>query len=201
MGGSQVWEDRGWLARVRSSGRDGRIWGTGFAVTGDRVVSCAHVVKEAGAAGPGGRVFVDFPLLDDAGCWAVVLHEGWAPEDGTRGDTTLLELEDPPSGLLPVPVRAVRSLRSRQFSSYGVPEGYDDSVEVTGTLAGPAGKEWQQLEVDSGLAVEPGFSGGPVWSHELGAVVAMVTNRDTGTGGRVAFAVPLGVLAARSPTV
>jgi hypothetical protein len=195
-----VWDSRAWLARVRD-GSGGWIAGTGFAVDASHVLTCAHVVLDAGADGPGERVWVDFPMLGGAGCWAVVMEEGWAPEAGTQGDTALLHLEAPPPGLVPVPVRAVQSLRGHAFIAYGFPEHYDDGVEATGHAGGPVGLEWVQLEVEGGLAVQPGFSGGPVWSQDLHAVVALLTNRDGGEQGRVAFAVPVGVVARRSDVV
>ena len=44
-----VLEDRAWLARVVD--RDGAIVGTGAAIGGARVLTCAHVVQNAGAKG------------------------------------------------------------------------------------------------------------------------------------------------------
>jgi WD40 repeat protein len=193
-----VWDNRKWLARVRD-GAGGWIAGTGFAVDASHVVTCAHVVVDARAGGPGERVWVDFPMLEDAGCWATVLEDGWAPAAGTRGDTAVLRLDKVVSGVVGLCPRAVRSLRGRDFVSYGFPKGYDDGVEAGGPIGGPVGVEWAQLEVKSGLLVSPGFSGAPVWSPDLGAVVGMLVTRDE--GGRVAFAVPMAVLAARSGVV
>jgi WD40 repeat protein len=140
-------------------------------------------------------------MLGGAGCWATVAEEGWAPETGSQGDTALLHLQAPPPGLESVPIRAVKSLRGQAFIAYGFPEHYDAGVEATGRAGGPVGLEWIQLEIDAGLAVQPGFSGGPVWSQDRHAVVALLTTRDVGAAGRVAFAVPMGVVAKRSATV
>jgi WD40 repeat protein len=198
-----MWDNRKWLARIRDGSdgliQGGLIQGAGFAVNPSHVVTCAHVVVDAGARGPGEKVWVDFPMLKDAGCWATVLEDGWAPVTGTRGDTAVLRLDEVVSGVVGLRPRAVRSLRGRDFVSYGFPEGYDDGVEASGPIGGPVGLEWAQLEVRSGLLVAPGFSGAPVWSSELGAVVGMLVTRDE--GGRVAFAVPMYVLAGRSEVV
>src|SRR5215475_6735360 len=93
-------ESRSWLARVWSgSEARGAIIGTAFAIDQRHLLTCAHVVEDAGAKGPGDRVFVDFPLLGSRGSWAVVLEDGWRPVPGTEeaasaGDTAVLELED-----------------------------------------------------------------------------------------------------------
>jgi WD40 repeat protein len=200
-----VWDNRRWLARVRTGSdgwiQGGLIQGAGFAVDPSHVVTCAHVAVDAGARGPGEKVWVDFPMLEDAGCWATVLEDGWAPAAGTRGDTAVLRLDEAVSGVEGLRPRSVRSLRGRDFVSYGFPEGYDDGVEAGGPIGGPVGVEWAQLEVRSGLLVSPGFSGAPAWSSELSAVVGMLVTRDEASAGRVAFAVPMGVLASRSAVV
>ncbi|HSH61572.1 MAG TPA: hypothetical protein VK988_18380, partial [Acidimicrobiales bacterium] len=110
-------------------------------------------------------------------------------------------MDDVPAGAEPAPIRRRRSLRDRNFDAYGFPTGYDDSVATSGTLGVAVGRQWVQVEATSGLLVERGFSGGPAWSAELGGVVAMLVTRDTATGGRVAFAIPLRVLADTSPAI
>ena len=193
-------EDRGWLARVSSA--DGVVKGAAWAIGREHVVTCAHVVQDAGASGPGECVRVDFPLLR-AGCEAVVLAEGWAPaaDDGMAGDVALLHLVEPPAGLETLPVRALRSLDGLDFSAYGFPGGYDNSRETHGTLGKAVGLERVQLEVGSALLVKPGFSGAAVWSDELGAVVGMLTSRDLETAGELAFAVPMRAIARHSSIV
>jgi hypothetical protein len=52
-------EQRAWLGRV--SCRRGMIAGAAFAIDSEHVLTCAHVVRDAGAEGPGGEVWVDFP--------------------------------------------------------------------------------------------------------------------------------------------
>ena len=193
-------EDRAWLARVSSA--NGVVRGAAWAIDRELLVTCAHVVQDAGALGPGECVRVYFPLLR-AACDAEVLPEGWAPEadDGMAGDVALLHLVEPPAALEMLPLRSLRSLDGVDFSAYGFPRGYDSSRETHGTLGKAAGLERVQLEVGAALLVEPGFSGSAVWSDRLGAAVGMITSRDRKTEGRMAFAVPTGVIAASSPLV
>ncbi len=176
------------------------VTGAAWAVDGEHLLTCAHVVLDASADGPGGPVRVDFPLLR-TGCTALVLEEGWMPEAeaGMAGDLALLQLSERAPGLQPLPSRSFRSLDGLNFSAYGFPEGYDSSLHTGGTLRKAVGLERVQLEVDSALLVEPGFSGAAVWSDKLGAVVGMLTTRHRETEGAVAFAVPIRIIAMHSP--
>lgn len=192
-------EHRYWLARVRA-GPNLRISGAGFVIDQRHVLTCAHVAADAGATGPGDVVFVDFPLLR-AGGWAEILREGWATETGTTGDTALLRLIEIPEGLASVQLRSLRSLDGHAFTSYGFPAGHDDSVPTEGRLGKAVGREWVKMEAATALVVQPGFSGAAVWSEEVGSVVAMVVTRDVASAGRIAFAIPVRVLADRCPTV
>ena len=194
-------EKQAWLARVSST--SGLVVGAAWAVDGEHLVTCAHVVCDAGAAGPGGEVRVDFPTLG-AGCDAVVLEEGWAPawDEGMAGDLALLRVADAPAGLGVLPLRSLRSLDGLDFTAYGFPPGYEaGGFNLSGMLGKAVGLERVQLEVGSEVSVVPGFSGAGVWSDKLRAVVGMLTSRDRETGGRVAFAVPMRVIAAYSAIV
>ena len=191
-------EERAWLGRISSVG--GVICGAAFVVDGEHAVSCAHVVQEAGAEGPGGTVRVDFVVLGE-GCEALVLEEGWAPDAEMAGDHALLRLIDPPDGVRVLPLRSVRSLDGVDFTAYGFPQGYDTGVNTEGRLGKAAGLERAQLEVESALVVDRGFSGAAAFSERLGAVVAMLVTRDRKTEGRIAFALSVRTLAERSAIV
>jgi WD40 repeat protein len=98
-----------------------------------------------------------------------------------------------------VPLRSMPSLAGHAFACYGFPAGYDTSVPAEGQLGLAAGLEWVTLKVSAGVLVGPGFSGAAVWSQD--AVVALLVTRDAAGRGRVAFAVPVRVIAARSSVV
>jgi WD40 repeat protein len=174
--------------------------GAAWAVDREHLVTCAHVVQDAGAGKPGGKLIVSFPPFD-VPLDAVVLEEGWAQDEGVAGDLALLQLDEPPLGVKTLPMRSLGSLDGLDFTVYGFPEGYDTSLDTNGMLGKAVGLERVRLEVRSALLVKPGFSGAAVWSEQLGAVVGMLTSRDQETEGRVAFAVPVRAIAAHSPLV
>ena len=186
-------EDRAWLARVLSP--DGHPAGAAFAIDSERILTCAHVAAQAGGCKPGDSVKIDFPCLGAQIYEAEILAEGWAPVAGTAGDVALLRIAKAPAELRPAPVRALHSVEGLTSAAYGFPIGYDDGRWVTTTLGLAAGREWVQMEVESQLAVEPGFSGSAIWSRSHSAVVAMMVTRDAPSRGRVAFAIPIQRLA------
>lgn len=64
---AKIFEDRRWLARVRAGEEpDAEIIGTAFATDKRHLLTCAHVVVDAGASGPESRVFIDFSSVRDA---------------------------------------------------------------------------------------------------------------------------------------
>src|SRR5438067_9442375 len=92
-------EQRRWLGRVRSADAAHAIVGACFAVDPRHLLTCAHVVHDAGAAGPGDRVWVDFPLRGSHGGWATVSDDGWRAvptdaDEASAGDVAILRLAD-----------------------------------------------------------------------------------------------------------
>ncbi|MFD6194319.1 serine protease [Streptomyces sp. NPDC060275] len=195
MYGNSELEERAWLARICDA-TSGEVRGAGFAADGRHVITAAHVVRAAGVSAPGGRVHVVFPLLPGAGCEAVVLDDGWGSDGG--GDQAVLQLLEPQTGIVPPRFEAVRSLDGHGFTAYGFPEGYVNSVAVTGRAGKAASLEWVTLTVDNSLHITAGFSGAAVWSDQCDAVVGMIVTQHRRGDGRVGFAVPLLHMAGRS---
>ena len=204
--GSSVFERRSWLARVWGDGETRtQLIGTAFAINSTNLLTCAHVVNDAGAKGPGGRIFVDFPLLGGRGAWAVVLPDGWRPVPSentpqSEGDTAVLQLEQTSLPIEPIPLRRRERYQGLRFSSYGFPVSNPESDSAHGRLDLKVGLEWVRVEPDSNALVEPGFSGAPVWDEDARGVVAMIVTRKQGDG-RVAYAMPMTVLASSSTIV
>jgi hypothetical protein len=200
-----VFEQRSWLARVWSGGNSqSQIVGTAFAVDNQHLLTCAHVVMGAGVNGPGQQVSVDFPLLGKRSR-ALVIEDGWrpVPRDGdsqSAGDVAVLRLDDASLALDPLPLRRRESYKGLSFSSYGFPISNPESDAAHGRLGLRVGQDWVRLEADSAAVVEPGFSGAPVWADDLGGAVAMILTRKQGDG-RIAYAMPLGVIAGFSSIV
>jgi hypothetical protein len=199
-------EERAWLARVWAGVATRReIIGTAFLIDDRHLLTCAHVVEDAGAEGPGERVFVDFPLVPDAACWATVLEDGWSPtprldEPASAGDFAVLELLKPSFSVEPLPLRRRGSYKGLSFSAYGFPKSQPESDAAHGRLGLRVGLQWVRVEADSSALVEPGFSGAAVWVDDAAGAVAMILTRRTGDG-RVAYAVPVSVIAEKSVVV
>jgi trypsin-like peptidase/AAA ATPase-like protein len=204
--GRYNFQKRRWLARVWAGGESRtEIMGAAFAIDERHLLTCAHVVEEAGATKPGTKVYVDFPLVHGAGCWAKVLESGWSPTPGpdepaSAGDLAVLELLDPPVPIEALPLRRRESYKGLSFSSYGFPPSHPESDAAHGRLGLMVGLQWVRLEADSSAIVEPGFSGGAVWADDADGAVAMILTRKTGDG-RVAYAVPIAVAADSSEIV
>jgi len=199
-------EQRAWLARVWAGGESrSQIIGTAFLIDDGHLLTCAHVVEDAGAKGPGERVFIDFPLVPDSACWASVLDDGWSPtprsdEQASVGDFAVLELLKPLAAVEPLPLRRRDSYKGLSFSAYGFPPSQPESDAAHGRLGLRVGIQWVRVEADSSAIVEPGFSGAAVWADDAAGAVAMILTRRTGDG-RVAYAVPVSFVAEKSVIV
>ncbi|GAA2801854.1 trypsin-like peptidase domain-containing protein [Streptomyces showdoensis] len=183
------------VVRVRT--RSGQVVGAGFLVDADTVATCAHVVAEAAgesgvpATPPDGPVHLDFPLHGGARARATVLT--WRERD----DIALLRLDAPVPGSRPVPPADAGGARVWQhpFRALGFPAHSDGGVWATGTLRGPQGEGWVQMETAlPGQRIVPGFSGTPVWDETLGGVAGMTVAADGAAGSTTAYLVPLGTL-------
>ncbi|MFC4071732.1 nSTAND1 domain-containing NTPase [Actinoplanes subglobosus] len=183
-------------AIVRIRGDDGRVAGVGF-LAGDRtVLTCAHVVQRAGS------VRLDFPLLPGSATFAAevvallpVLADG-------SGDIAVLRLAaDPPCTAWRVPMVEEAELWGHPCRLFGFSGGREDGVWVAGILRGRQGIGWVQLESsgNNGYAVEPGFSGSPVWDDELAAVVGMAVAAEVDGDLRAAYMIPAAALAEAWP--
>jgi len=172
-----------WLARIRNS--RGGTAGTGVAVDGEHVITCAHLAESRPNGGatlllePGREVTVEFPFL---GCTAIakVVDDGWFPElpDGT-GDFAVLRLLDPPIGLTGAPLRRIPGPRGTEVEMRGFPDDQAVARTAKGRLSNPPRREWVQIDPEGdGWAIEKGFSGGPVWDVDQKAVVGLTVAKD-----------------------
>jgi hypothetical protein len=94
----------------------------------------------------------------------------WRPPRADGGDDIAgLELDgDPPPGAHTAPLAQVEDLWGHSFRVFGFPRGQDTGVWATGRLLGRQATNWVQIEgvKETGFAVEPGFSGTPVWDTQ-----------------------------------
>ncbi|MGV9757779.1 nSTAND1 domain-containing NTPase [Streptomyces tricolor] len=179
----------------------GELLGAGFLLGRDLVCTCAHVVADDGGTDPrrpGEPLRVDFPLVP-AGARermpATVV--AWHPAD----DIAVLRLDHPVAGTAPLPLAAPDApLYGRAARLYGFPESTDTGVNAHGVLRGGQGAGLIQLDAGHGsVAIEPGFSGGPVWDVEARHVVGMLATRGRAGLDGTAYLIPAPRLAARAP--
>ncbi|MBB5806004.1 WD40 repeat protein [Saccharothrix ecbatanensis] len=173
-------------------------------VLGGHVVTCAHVVNlalgldERSPEQPSGTIEVDFPALD--GVTATAHVHSWAPpppEEGQAGDdVAVLELHLPddvtPARLISTPLR-----NGSPVDVLGYPAGRPDGAWVRAVVRGQVGGRLLQLDSDSALTVQRGYSGSPVWDPATGRVVGIIATAATQdsyaiTAERLGQAIPEG---------
>jgi len=174
---------------VRIETLDGYPQGTGFVITPDHAVTCAHVVAACGA-GPSERVHLSF-RAGGASVEAEVLTKGYLPE----ADVAFLRLSAPlPRGVTPAILSPSVGLGGARVRAFGYPNVGDvDGLWGTGELAGRVTQTGQPLLQLRSTQITAGFSGGPVWEETSGRVIGMVTSvavpDDLARLGDVAFAI------------
>lgn len=184
-----------------------QVVGIGFLVSEEYALTCAHVVAEAlliDSTTPklsDGEIKVDFPLLNLTDKFSATV-ESWHPVSALNSeeameDIAVLKLESPPLSAQPTRLMLSENLANNPFKVFGCPTGVSFGVWATGILSEQNAKQWFQLEDTrvTGYAIEPGFSGSPVWNEELQGVVGMVVaaerKRET---AKVAFMIPTQIL-------
>ncbi|CAL9275713.1 hypothetical protein SUDANB5_04224 [Streptomyces sp. SudanB5_2050] len=193
---------------VTVRGGDGKAVGAGFVLGADTVLTCAHVVNAA----------LDRPLLeprtpgpeeivvevrDDAatsgGYYARVAHwiapraRGGGPvkpgDDEWLGDLAVLRVDGPPGGLPAGPRPAAMTAGQEVQAWHGTGEA---ATFARLTVHGPDGFRAYLDGAATGMAVGPGYSGGPLWCPGEQAVVGLVVAhfmppRNAATGAPLAY--------------
>ncbi|MGW7514174.1 trypsin-like serine peptidase [Streptomyces sp. NPDC054796] len=168
-----------WAVRIR--GTDGQIVGAGVLLSPDRVLTCAHVVDDAGQ-----RITAEFvgaanPRVPSV--TARVITSAYVPEDldadnDPSGDVALLRLEHPRP-----PEDAVRlhrlSVLNREVQMYGFPRDHNGGIWLRATAVGCCGRDGQgQLfPASPGELPSYGCSGAGVADSQTGKVFGIVLNK------------------------
>lgn len=170
--------------------------GTGFLVENNLILTCAHVLRNAGRRGNTLRICFDDP---EKFYLAEIVLEG----DPYEHDVAVLKpssLPDAPLTRLPL----VESSRSsgHAYNTFGYPvEGGGKGIFASGKIEG---RERGELQISSNK-ISHGYSGAPLWDADAGGVVGMV-NAGFEFGldkklGDVVFAIPVETLQAAFPAL
>ncbi len=199
---------------VRIFSPRGDVFGAGFLVSERHVVTCAHVVAQAlgisaeTTEAPTTSVPFDFPLLKPGDKFAgnVIF---WQPiksaqsaSTETSEDIAVLEFNAPlPPGCRPASLVSSSDFWNHDFRAFGFPTGHNNGIWADGKLKAAQADGWIQIEDvgTTGQAVVPGFSGGPVWDEQLKGIAGMVVVADRRADARVAFIIPIPILAQAWP--
>ncbi|WP_395022563.1 serine protease [Dongia sp.] len=179
-------------ARVVSVlGAENRILGSGCLLDAHHVMTCSHVVARGAATGN-----VNVRLVGVIGQPIVKtdVTEDWGKDDKAySSDLCLLRIRSEEQ-LAITPIQFAAPLRhgGKVFSVFGFPGGDPQGRNVRGSLSAADALGLVQMDSNSNLLVEGGFSGAPVWCEDLGAFVGLVVAEQSGK--KVAWCIPSRVL-------
>ncbi|MDA2805291.1 serine protease [Nocardiopsis suaedae] len=187
------------LVGIRFAQAPGSFAGTGVLVTDTTVLTCAHVVSralgrpEASAPDPQDRLSLSFPLTGEPDAAVDAGIALLQPRNtGEPGDVAVLRLPPPlPPGAHPVPLVAVDAPSRTDVLVGGLPLDRGLVAWARCLVLAHAAPGLLQIEDQRtlGMRVQPGFSGGPLWSEVHQGVVGMVAMVDPGPERRTSFAI------------
>ena len=164
-----------------------KIAGTGFLVAEGYLLTCAHVVEKAlsGTNDPlKVELWVIFFGTTEPQRAEVILYE--YEKDRLGRDAAVLRLvEGGPKSIAPAPLRPLRQDQddNLQVKVFGYPgENNSGGGILNAVTRGEVSGGWVQIEDTkvTGLAVEEGFSGAPVWCETEAGILGMVVARRNG---------------------
>jgi hypothetical protein len=148
--------------------------GTGFLLSRNLAVTCAHVIDAAGAK-PGDIITFEFHLKNKKIQKAIVLDTGWSLED----DVAVLELADePPKWIRPITMQSSNGMEGRSFQGLGYPvDGPVQTRWPQGNIGGitPVVNFAHPLLQIQGREIDKGLSGSAVVDQSTRRVIGMVT--------------------------
>ncbi|MGW6531166.1 trypsin-like serine peptidase [Streptomyces venezuelae] len=181
-----------WRVRLRrwAASGSGDVLGAGVLFGADRVLTCAHVIRDPATGQRPDRVQVEFPLLQGLTRTphrtATVAAGHWVPPFGkAQGDLAVLVLDDPAP--LPSPVALHRTLDYRGATVLvdGFPEHQSGGQWLTGVCRGPGGEGDERVQIDltgagadSGQRLRGGFSGAGVREEGSDRLLGILAQAD-----------------------
>jgi hypothetical protein len=157
----------------------GDVVGAGCLISGDLVLTCLHVVEAA----------CD-PKKVKSGCQLRLRLCGIEPQQivkgrfeekarghGVASDLAKIRLELPRAlQISETEFAAPFRHGGKTFSVVGFPKGAPDGYYASGVMRGANIAGLVQLDSESEIVVQPGFSGAPVWSSNLAAYVGLIVS-------------------------
>jgi hypothetical protein len=179
-------------AIVRIQNKDGKIFGAGFLVCCNEVLSCSHVIADSLGISrdttetPSGTVYLDFPLLKNKSDVLPSLIKYWDPVL----DIALIELlADLPEGTKPIELEEVEDYSYCDFGVCGFPNDMGDWTY--GKMLGRIEPGYIQVEAETSHRIQRGFSGGPVWHRTIGKLAGIVIASDEDNpSDKIAYIIP-----------
>ncbi|MFD4631239.1 trypsin-like peptidase domain-containing protein [Streptomyces sp. NPDC058284] len=183
-----------WRVRLRrwAASGSGDVLGAGVLFGADRVLTCAHVIRDPATGLRPDRVQVEFPLLQGLERTphrtATVEAGHWVPAFGkAQGDLAMLVLDGPAP--LPSPVTLHRTLDYRGATVLidGFPEYQSGGQWLTGVCRGPGGEGDERVQIDlTGAGAEAGparrlrggFSGAGVREEGTDRILGILAQAD-----------------------
>ncbi|MGO1051930.1 nSTAND1 domain-containing NTPase [Crossiella sp. CA198] len=176
---------------VRILDATGAVTGTGFLVTSELALTCAHVLGEQDS------ITLDFPLLDGDSTVSARVVAAMA-----EADIAVLRLDAAPPGAVPARLSREPVRWGAQVRVFGFPPELEHGVWVAAELRAATAAGWVQIESAPGRRrVGPGFSGSPVYSPAADGVVGMVVAAERGAGTTTAYVLPVTALLAADPGI
>ena len=172
-----------WVAAVHASSRDFAPLGSAVVVDTDRVLTCAHVIASDG--GIRNDLWVAFPKVGN--CPRRRVARVITRHSPPVKDLAVLVLDEP----VPAEVEAARlrfprpaDLVGGTWWAFGFPARDPVGNSADGRIGESLAYGWVRLDTSSRYLVEPGFSGGALWSNDYEAVVAVVGQAHGNGDGR-----------------
>lgn len=183
-------------ALVRIQDSDGNIYGAGFLVCCNQILTCAHVVADSLKVSrnvievPTQPVFLDFPLLDKKSTPLSAVIKYW----DVTADIALLELlTEVPNSTLPIILDDVDDYSYCDFGVCGFPKDMGDWTY--GKMLGKLENGYIQVESETAHRIQGGYSGGPVWHITEERLAGMVVASDESQPkDKIAYIIPTSVI-------
>ena len=145
--------------------------GTGFFISNQLVITCAHVISKDYLPPRDEIVYVR--TIDGDVIEAKIEGDFW--RDYTNEDIAILRLIDSPlEKIKSLRFSFSENIRDHAFETYGFPEGHPGGLQGSGTILGLNPGSPPLLQLRSGEIVQ-GFSGGPIFDRTTGFVVGMTS--------------------------